>query len=70
MMKKEINGRKLDHKIREQIRIRAAKIVKAGNSPEEVIKALGFHRSEKKETSYDLEEVNSFLAVCIYRHTF
>jgi transposase len=45
MMKKEFDGRKLDHKTREQIRIRAVKLVKAGNSPEKVVKALGFHRS-------------------------
>jgi transposase len=45
MMKKQFDGRKLDHKTREQIRIRAVKLVKAGNSPEQVVKALGFHRS-------------------------
>ena len=45
METKQFDGRKLDHKTREQIRIRAVKLVQAGNSPEEVIKALGFHRS-------------------------
>jgi transposase len=42
---KKLDGRKLDHKTREQIRIRAVKLVEAGESPEQVIKALGFHRS-------------------------
>jgi transposase len=41
----KLDGRKLDHKTREQIRIRAIKRVEAGESPEVVIKALGFHRS-------------------------
>ena len=45
MMKKEFDGRKLDHKTREQIRIRAVKLVKAGNSPEVVVRTLGYHRS-------------------------
>jgi transposase len=45
METKQFDGRKLDHKTREQIRIRAVKLVQAGNSPEEVVKALGFHRS-------------------------
>ena len=39
------DGRKLTHKTREEIRIRAVKRVEAGESPEVVIKALGFHRS-------------------------
>jgi transposase len=39
------DGRKLAHKTREQIRIRAVKLVEAGESPEHVIKTLGFHRS-------------------------
>lgn len=39
------DGRKLSHKTREEIRIRAVKQVEAGESPEVVIKALGFHRS-------------------------
>lgn len=43
MMK--MDGRKLSHKTREEIRIRAVKQVEAGESPEVVIKALGFHRS-------------------------
>ena len=42
---KKLDGRKLDHKTREQIRFRAVKMVEAGESPERVIKALGFHRS-------------------------
>ena len=41
----KMDGRKLDHKTREEIRIRAVKQVEAGESPEVVIKALGFHRS-------------------------
>jgi transposase len=41
----KMDGRKLDHKTREAIRIRAVKQVEAGESPEVVIKALGFHRS-------------------------
>ena len=41
----KMDGRKLNHKTREEIRIRAVKQVEAGESPEVVIKALGFHRS-------------------------
>lgn len=40
-----MDGRKIDHKTREQIRIMAVERVEAGESPEEVIAALGFHRS-------------------------
>ncbi len=40
-----MDGRRLDHKTREQIRILAVKQVEAGESPEDLIKALGFHRS-------------------------
>lgn len=40
-----MDGRKLDHKTLEEIRIRAVKRVEGGESPEVVIKALGFHRS-------------------------
>lgn len=40
-----MDGRRLDHKTREKIRIRAVRQVEAGESPEVVIKALGFHRS-------------------------
>lgn len=40
-----LDGRKLDHKTREAIRIRAVQMVEAGESPETVIKALGFSRS-------------------------
>jgi len=41
----KFDGRRLKHKTREEIRIRAVKRVEAGESPEIVIKALGFHRS-------------------------
>ena len=41
---KELDGRKLDHKTLEAIRMRAVKQVVAGESPETVIKALGFTR--------------------------
>ena len=40
-----MDGRKIDHKTREQIRIMAVERVEAGESPEEVIATLGFHRS-------------------------
>ena len=43
MMK--LDGRKLSHKTREELRIRAVKQVESGESPEKVIQALGFHRS-------------------------
>jgi transposase len=43
MMK--IDGRKLSHAVREEIRIRAVKQVETGESPEVVVRALGFHRS-------------------------
>lgn len=42
---KELDGRKLDHQTLETIRIRAVKRVEAGESPETVIKALGFTRA-------------------------
>jgi len=42
---KKIDGRKLDHKSREAIRIRAVQQVESGESPEVIVKALGFHRS-------------------------
>ena len=41
----KLDGRKLDHKTREAIRKRAVQRIKAGESPEVVIKALGYHRS-------------------------
>ena len=41
----DIDGRRLDHKTLEEIRIRAVLRVEAGESPEVVIKALGFSRS-------------------------
>lgn len=40
----KLDGRKLDHKTREAIRIRAVQMVQAGESPEIVVKALGFSR--------------------------
>lgn len=40
-----MDGRKLDHKTREEIRIRAVQRIEAGESPEVVARALGFHRS-------------------------
>lgn len=39
------DARKLDHKTLEEIRLRAVRRVQEGNSPEEVIRALGFSRS-------------------------
>lgn len=42
---KEMDGRTLSHEALEAIRIRAVKRVEAGESPEVVIAALGFHRS-------------------------
>src|SRR5512146_2280668 len=39
------DARELDHKTLEQIRTRAVEQVQAGESPEAVIKALGFSRS-------------------------
>lgn len=41
---KKPDGRALDHKTREAIRIRAVQQVQRGESPEEVIKALGYNR--------------------------
>jgi transposase len=45
MKKNELDGRRLDHKTRQKIRIRAVKLVEEGHSPEQVIQALGYHRS-------------------------
>lgn len=45
MTKKDFDGRRLSHKTREEIRIRAVKRVEEGESPEDVVRALGFHRS-------------------------
>jgi transposase len=42
---KPTDGRKLDHQTLEQIRIRAVERVQAGESPETVIRTLGFTRS-------------------------
>ena len=39
------DARELDHKTLEEIRIRAVEQVQSGESPEVVIKALGFSRS-------------------------
>lgn len=39
------DARKISHKTREEIRIRAVQRVEAGESPEVVIKSLGYHRS-------------------------
>jgi transposase len=39
------DGRKLDHKTREAIRIRAVQRILDGESPEIIAKSLGFHRS-------------------------
>ena len=41
----KIDGRKLSHEELEKIRIAAVKRVQAGESPELVIKSIGFHRS-------------------------
>ena len=41
----EQDGRKLKHETLEELRIRAVQQVEAGESPELVIQALGFHRS-------------------------
>jgi transposase len=41
---KRRDGRSLDHKTLEEIRIRAVERVQAGESPEVVIQALGFTR--------------------------
>jgi transposase len=41
----EMDGRKLSHAALAEIRIRAVKQVEAGESPEDVIAALGLHRS-------------------------
>jgi transposase len=41
----EMDGRTLGHETLEAIRMRAVKRVEAGESPEVVIEALGFHRS-------------------------
>jgi len=42
---KATDGRKLDHKTLEEIRIRAIQRIQAGESPETVIRTLGFTRS-------------------------
>ena len=42
---RETDGRKLDHKTLEAIRVRAVERVQAGESPEVVIQALGFTRA-------------------------
>lgn len=40
-----MDGRKLSHETREEIRIRAVQRVEAGESPEDVVRTLGFNRS-------------------------
>jgi len=40
-----MEGRKVSHKAREEIRIRAVRRVEAGESPEDVVRILGFNRS-------------------------
>lgn len=40
-----MDGRKLSHEARQEIRIRAVQRVEAGESPEDVVRTLGFHRS-------------------------
>lgn len=40
-----MDGRKLSHEVREEIRLRAVERVEAGESPEDVVRTLGFHRS-------------------------
>jgi transposase len=42
---RETDGRKLDHRTLEEIRIRAVRQVQAGESPEVVVRALGFTRA-------------------------
>lgn len=42
---KALDGRKLDHKTLQEMRIRAVSQVQAGESPEHVIKAFGFSRA-------------------------
>ena len=42
----KLDGRKLKRDTLEEIRIRAVKCVEAGESPEVVINALGFHRGQ------------------------
>jgi len=45
-MKKDLDGRKLDRATREELRKRAVRlVVEEGKSPEDVVAALGFHRS-------------------------
>lgn len=41
----KIDGRKLSHQAREALRLRAVQLVEAGESPEKIVKTLGFHRS-------------------------
>jgi len=42
---RETDGRRLDHKTLEEIRTRAVRQVQAGESPEVVVRALGFSRA-------------------------
>jgi len=63
----EFDGRKLDHKTLEELRIRAVKRVEAGESPEAVIKTLGFSRARiygwlAKYREYGIDGLRSRLA--------
>ncbi len=42
---KKLDGRKIKHSTREEMRIRSVRLVESGASPEQVIKGLGLHRS-------------------------
>lgn len=42
---RENDGRKLDHKTLEEIRIRAVEQIEAGESPEDIVRSLGFARA-------------------------
>ncbi|WP_208545296.1 hypothetical protein [Caballeronia arationis] len=44
-MMRENDGRQLSHATLEEIRIRAVRRVEAGESPEDVIRTLGFSRA-------------------------
>ena len=54
------DGRKVDHKTREAIRIRAVQRILDGESPEVIAKTLGFHRSAVYQwlKRYDADGIN------------
>jgi transposase len=54
------DGRKIDHKTREAIRIRAVQRILDGESPEVIAKTLGYHRSAVYQwlKRYDAEGVD------------